>query len=448
MKNKKLLSILISVLVAASLFAGCAKKAEPTSEASTSAESEGKEEPIVTEAPTPEPTPEATTTPEPTPEPSQEDPWTETDDLAEAMKGSGLNFSPPVEQAIPKRGEETMQLWKYRWTKGTIEALYESVSDEMRIRASLDKSGDDLAGVYEEYSQTWDQTLKGLTVHCKGDGENISVATFDTEDVHYAITYTPEAEDRGITADELNSIVNSLQAGPYKEPTPTPEASGSINITADPTDETVPVNGSCIYIATAEGTLNMEWRFASPDGTKDLSYTEITQTFPSLVVEGGDQETMTISNIPKEMDGWKSYCRFKAEDGTMKDSGSATTHVEGEADDQGDSPYVGTYAETIAGRGTITVTKGEGNVHNVTVDWSGSAWDRSQWTFSGEFDGRGVLEYANCTKTTTTFDDAGNGTTIENYNGGSGYIQMADENDMYWVDNVEGAGADCTFSRS
>ena len=105
--------------------------------------------------------------------------------------------------------------------------------------------------------------------------------------------------------------------------------------------------------------------------------------------------------------------------------------------------YTGTYVESAARNATMTITGGP-DVFNVTITWPNGANERFTWTFSGSFTGRAVLNYNNCTKSTTTFDAAGNPTVVTNYTSGSGYIQMTDAG-ATWVDNVANAGNGSTF---
>ena len=213
--------------------------------------------------------------------------------------------------------------------EGTIEALYENVNDEMRIRVSMDMAGEELAGDYTSYSQNWDESIQGITVRCKGDGETINNALFDAEDLHYAILYNAGDEGYGLTADELNAIVTGMQIAEYPEEPEMAETenAGVPAATADPTDESVPAGGSCLYIATAENADYYEWHAVSQDGSIDIPYAEIATWFPELQYSGEDSEYLSLSNIPLEFNGWSSYCRFTNDAGTS-DSGKAVTYVQ------------------------------------------------------------------------------------------------------------------------
>ena len=143
-------------------------------------------------------------------------PWTETEDLAEAIEGSGIEFDPPVEESLPVP-EFEMNFWKYLYMDGTIEARYENVDNEMIIRASTELAGTDLSGAYNEYTEEWEENFKGLAVTCRGDGETVNCATFGSGEVNFSVTFNAGEEGRGITVDELQSLVMGMQAVPLSE---------------------------------------------------------------------------------------------------------------------------------------------------------------------------------------------------------------------------------------
>jgi hypothetical protein len=157
-----------------------------------------------------DPAPTPTTVPDPTPTvgPIVND-WYDTPSLDEATYGAGFLFTPPLEQTIP----EGLTLKGYRCRMGTIEADYADANGTVKliIRKSNTNSGVDLAGDYNSYSKSWDHSLKGLTLHCLGDGDTVNLGYFDTPDYHYTINYNAGKEGQGLTLDQLNSIINSMQ---------------------------------------------------------------------------------------------------------------------------------------------------------------------------------------------------------------------------------------------
>ena len=108
--------------------------------------------------------------------------------------------------------------------------------------------------------------------------------------------------------------------------------------------------------------------------------------------------------------------------------------------------FAGTYVEPNAGRCTITITKGEGYTYNVFISWSSSAAIHSEWTFSGEFDGRQVLNYNDCTMTTYEYDEDGNENITTDYTDGTGYIHIS-EGGIDWQDDQDNVAADTVFTK-
>ena len=74
---------------------------------------------------------------------------------------------------------------------------------------------------------------------------------------------------------------------PVVTPAQFPVQAGLPKVTKDPTDETVPVNGSCQFIARYENAELAEWHFVSPDGSLDADYSVVQNQFPALRIIGG-----------------------------------------------------------------------------------------------------------------------------------------------------------------
>jgi len=163
-----------------------------------------------TPAPTTAPTPAPTTAPTPAPDPTPVvNVWTDTTDLDTAIAGSGVSFAPPVSEALP----DLLTLKGYRYMTGIIQADYYDRNGQtvLTIRKSNTTSGSSLTGDYSSYSYSWDLTLKGLTVHCLGDGSNANNVTFSAGSNNYCILYNIGQEGYGLTADQINSLINSIQ---------------------------------------------------------------------------------------------------------------------------------------------------------------------------------------------------------------------------------------------
>ncbi len=135
-------------------------------------------------------------------------PWTETSSLEEAAAGSGVDFTPPIDAALSCY--DGLALQTYRYMDGTIEADYTNGSDTLIIRKSTDTEGQALSGDYSEYSSTWEYSMKGLLVTCRGDGSRMNEATFSVDSYHYAVSCDMGEEGKGITESDLTSLLMGM----------------------------------------------------------------------------------------------------------------------------------------------------------------------------------------------------------------------------------------------
>ena len=139
-------------------------------------------------------------------------PWTETMDLEEAEKATGIDFEPPVENSLP----EGYDLVTYRYMEDLLEAVYRKGDEEITIRISKERSGIELSGDYNNYSKEWEENYKGLVVTCRGDGTLINCANADLEDIHFVVECNGGQEGKGLTTEQLGSIFMGMQAMPLK----------------------------------------------------------------------------------------------------------------------------------------------------------------------------------------------------------------------------------------
>ena len=139
-------------------------------------------------------------------------PWFYTTDLSEAIIYSGIDFCPPIDAALP----EGFKLVSYGANiNGVILAQYESEDRGLVIRKSDRVEGQELSGDYNSYSESWQQNVKGLNVDCFGDGETANLALFSVDYLHYSMSCIDKTyktfEGNGLTADQINSLINSIQ---------------------------------------------------------------------------------------------------------------------------------------------------------------------------------------------------------------------------------------------
>ncbi len=164
--------------------------------------------------------------------------------------------------------------------------------------------------------------------------------------------------------------VQTPAATPVLTPAPTPvtqaQPAGNVNlprVTKSPTGETVAVGGKCQFVAKYENAKWAEWHFVSPDGTRDLNYSEAAKAFPTLKIVNGYAKDMTLESIPAELNGWKVYCRFSNDFGSVSTQSAGITVT-------GAAGTAGTAGNT-ASAGVPKVTK---SPTGETVNAGGNAW--------------------------------------------------------------------------
>ncbi len=104
-----------------------------------------------------------------------------------------------------------------------------------------------------------------------------------------------------------------------------------INITKHPGGEVVRPGDSTLFTARADGIVSYEWRFVSPDYTREVLWNaqELGTEFPGLRVAGGATFKLELYNIPIELNGWYAVCLFADADGGLKASDGALIQVGG-----------------------------------------------------------------------------------------------------------------------
>lgn len=130
-----------------------------------------------------------------------------------------------------------------------------------------------------------------------------------------------------VTAAATPTPTPSPTPNPSSSPTPTPSPTAvpAPVITKNPTGETVTAGGRALFIARADNTETYTWRFVSGDGTRSYTYANITGAFPTLGIAGGDTDTLTLTNIPFDLNGWKVICRFTGPGGETDSAAALIT---------------------------------------------------------------------------------------------------------------------------
>lgn len=80
-------------------------------------------------------------------------------------------------------------------------------------------------------------------------------------------------------------------------------------VTKNPTSEKVKEGGLCQFVARAKYAQYYDWELISPDGTYYEADT-LEGLFEGLKVSGEYSDTLTLRNIPAELDGYRARCKF------------------------------------------------------------------------------------------------------------------------------------------
>ena len=94
----------------------------------------------------------------------------------------------------------------------------------------------------------------------------------------------------------------------------------------------------------------------SPDGNRDLTYEDAAKEFTSLQIIGGDVSTMQLKNIPAEMNGWKVYCAYRNNNGTVNTDSALITVTGAAAAATGTTAGAAGTAATTAGTDATATT--------------------------------------------------------------------------------------------
>ena len=229
----------------------------------------------------------------------------------------------------------------------------------------------------------------------------------------------------------------------FVNPTAAPAAGNLPRITKNPTDEKVQVNGKCQFVTRYENADLAEWHFISPDGYRDLVYTDAQREFPSLKIINGYAKDMTLDAIPLSLNGWRVYCRFSNNWGSANSGSALITVVPGAGgsalpvNGQTQQGFEGRWAEQIAGRCQITFTyRAEGSM-NVDISWSGSAWQRARWNMTANIYRNDIMTYEDGHSWVESYTDDTHYTISDEAFGGTGSFYI--ENGLlHWVNNQTG----------
>lgn len=248
--------------------------------------------PVVTPAPTPVPTPVptaepvATPAPEPTPVPTP----------APAAADLPIIRKSPTDESVLEGGSAYFvarydnalwAVWHFVSPDGLTDLTYEEAAKQFPNMQILN-------GMYSTLElKNMPLELNGWKVYCQYRNR---VGSTNTEKATITVTAKGSAD-------------------PAKLPV----------VTKSPTGETVDAGGTAWFVANHRNAVWAAWHFVSPDAQTDLDYKEAAERFTGLQIVNGDKGNLQLKNIPAELNGWKVYCEYSNNFGSVKTDSALIT---------------------------------------------------------------------------------------------------------------------------
>ncbi|MDO4845110.1 MAG: hypothetical protein Q3977_00700 [Oscillospiraceae bacterium] len=108
--------------------------------------------------------------------------------------------------------------------------------------------------------------------------------------------------------------------------------------------------------------------------------------------------------------------------------------------------FLGRWAEKIAGRGLITIEKGEAeDEYAVRIEWSSSAAEQAIWEMTAKPEASNALRYENARHLIRTYSSEAAFTDEVKYENGTGTFTLNSANEVMWQDEIDHAGDNTVF---
>ena len=169
---------------------------------------------------------------------------------------------------------------------------------------ALSPAGTSTSGVYIA-SYCWFDVNTGNIVTQFGEGTYRVEITLGTYDGFYF--------DEPVRAYLNNIPVDYVMSADYRTMTVYRTYAAEIwapSVVKQPRDETVDPGGIASFSATATYTVGYQWHAYNPANKMDFLATDLPDVFAGVTLNPEGQSTLTIQNVPVEMDGWHIYCTF------------------------------------------------------------------------------------------------------------------------------------------
>ena len=111
-------------------------------------------------------------------------------------------------------------------------------------------------------------------------------------------------------------------------------------------------------------------------------------------------------------------------------------------------PFLGSWHEQIAGRGTIILSESVApGKAKIEASWPDSVSVRYTWDLVASLDEDGMLRYADGTKTVYEYDEDGSEWVLEEGWEENGWFELSDAGELIWHDESAGNSQESVFVR-
>ena len=138
---------------------------------------------------------------------------------------------------------------------------------------------------------------------------------------------------------------------------------GQVVVTKSPTSETVERGAKATFVAHAANKTGITWRLVSADGLETINVAAIADYFKGVETWGLNTDSLTIKNIPDNMNGWLVEAKFDGPGGPVYSAGARISVV-------GSSANGTTHDKNQTGR--VVIGGATGNAPTITAHPTGA----------------------------------------------------------------------------
>ncbi len=106
----------------------------------------------------------------------------------------------------------------------------------------------------------------------------------------------------------------------------------------------------------------------------------------------------------------------------------------------------GSYQDSVGQRAVLVAEETEGAL-KISVTWSDSATEMTEWNMTATMGEDGLLSYDDCVRSNIVFDEAGDGTVETVYENGIGFFGVSENAELVWNGAQDEECQECVFAK-